>query len=91
MASLLTDWLTNKTVTPDATDATRAFFERIHNRQCPHSSLGYQPPAEFEPNLLPQGAAVQWPQRLGADPPMAVVAVRQGDMHRIAWRGSEAC
>jgi len=38
------------------------FIERIYNRQRLHSALVYRPPAEFEANLPPRGAAAQQPR-----------------------------
>jgi transposase InsO family protein len=49
----------------DADEARReigAFLEQIYNRQRLHSALAYRPPAEFEANLPPFGAAAQRPQ-----------------------------
>jgi transposase InsO family protein len=49
----------------DADEARReigAFLEQIYNRQRLHSALAYRPPAEFEANLPPSGAAAQRPQ-----------------------------
>jgi putative transposase len=37
------------------------FIEQIYNRQRLHSALAYRPPAEFEANLSPYGAAAQPP------------------------------
>ena len=37
------------------------FIERVYNRQGLHSALDYRPPAEFEANLSPYGAAAQQP------------------------------
>ena len=48
----------------DATQARRVigrFLEQTYNRQRLHSALDYRPPAEFEANLPPHGAAVQRP------------------------------
>jgi transposase InsO family protein len=49
----------------DADEARReigAFLEQIYNRQRLHSALAYRPPAEFEANLPPFGAAAPRPQ-----------------------------
>jgi putative transposase len=49
----------------DADEARReigAFLEQIYNRQRLHSALDYRPPAEFEANLPPFGAARERPQ-----------------------------
>ena len=39
-----------------------AFLEDIYNRQRLHSALAYRPPAEFEANLPPFGAARERPK-----------------------------
>ena len=39
------------------------FIEQIYNRHRLHSALGYRPPAEFEANFAPSGAAAQQPRR----------------------------
>jgi putative transposase len=49
----------------DASEARRmigTFIEQIYNRQRLHSALAYRPPAEFEANLRPFGAARERPQ-----------------------------
>jgi putative transposase len=45
----------------EARSAIGAFFEDVYNRHRLHSALAYRPPAEFEANLPPIGAAAQRP------------------------------
>jgi putative transposase len=46
----------------EAHAAIGTFVEQVYNRQRLHSALAYRPPAEFEANLPPRGAAAQQPR-----------------------------